>query len=228
MTRWFRSGFGLGLFAAGLAQAQPANITAGELALTHPVCYHVQGIPVTGWTQHYRESPQSDYWNSLLGGTGMLWGMHHYCWALIHLHRAQAAGVAPEQRRYMTEVAISDFYYVVNEAQKLRDPTSFRMLPELMHRIGEAHGQLGQVVQAMDAFEQSRRAKPDYWPPYVAQAQLMARHGLRKDAVTLLEQGLRVMPGEANIAAAYKRLGGDPASVKPLPAAAATPASAPQ
>lgn len=227
--RWFRNSLGLTLLAAGLAHAEPENITWGELALTHPVCYHTQAIPITGWTQYERQSPQSEYWNTVLGGTGMLWHMHHYCWALIHLRRAQAGGVPPQQRRYLTEVAISDFYYVVRQARRLPDPTSFRMLPEILYRIGDAYGQLGQIAQALDAFEQSRRVKPDYWPPYVGQADLMAKTGLRKDALAILERGLVLMPGDANIAAAYKRLGGNPANVRAAKATVPpTAASAPQ
>lgn len=229
--RWFRKGIGLALMAAGLAQAEPENITWGELALTHPVCYHTQAIPITGWTQYERQSPQSDRWNSLLGGQGMLWHMHHYCWALIHLRRAQAAHIPPHQRKYLTEVAISDFYYVVRQARRLPDPRSFRMLPEILYRIGDAYGQLGQISQAIEAYEQSRQAKPDYWPPYVGQAELMAKSGLRRDAMAVLERGLQIMPGEPNVAAAYKRLGGNPASVRPIiasspPAAASGSASA--
>lgn len=229
LMRWIRKGIGLALMATGVAQAEPENITWGELALTHPVCYHTQAIPLTGWVQYQRQSPQSDYWNGVLGGQGMLWAMHHYCWALIHLRRAQAGGVLPHQKKYLIEVAISDFHYVVNHARRLPDPTSFRMLPEILFRIGDAHGQLGQVAPALEAFEQSRRAKPDYWPPYVGQAELLARSGLRKDAMAILERGLQLIPGEPNIAAAYRKLGGNPASVKParesLPPAAA-PASA--
>jgi tetratricopeptide (TPR) repeat protein len=238
--KWIRNWVGLALLAvAGSAGAEPENITLSELALTHPICYHVQAIPVTGWTRLTRESPQSAYWNQRIGGQDMLWGMHHYCWALIHLRRAQAPGIEPRTRKYLREVAISDLHYVVREANKLRQPSSFVMLPELYYRIGDTHALLGNTAEAMVAFEQSRAVKPDYWPPYLGQAQMFEKAGMRKEARRLLEQGLQIMPGEPNLSAAYKRVGGDPSAVKPLQppataaaetaeAAASAAASAPQ
>lgn len=232
--RWMRRSVGVALLAASAVHAEPENITWGELALTHPICYHVGAIPLTGWSRIGRESPQSAHWNGLIGGEDMLWHMHHYCWALIHLRRAQAGNLPPHQRRYLIGVAIADFIYVVRQAQRLRQPSSFLLLPEILYRIGDAHLLVGETAQAIAAFEQSREVKPDYWPPYVAQAQLLEKVRMRKDALRLLERGLQIMPGEPNISAAFARLGGNPTSVRPLRPAAlsATPtaaaASAPQ
>lgn len=215
----------LAVLVAGTAHAEPENITWGELALTHPVCYHVQAIPITGWTKYARESPQSALWSAMLGGDDMLWSMHHYCWALIHLRRADAVGISPEVRKYLIGVAISDFHYVVRYAMRLPKPEVFLMLPELWHRIGDANALLGQTAAAIDAYEQARRVKPDYWPPYVGQAKLLEKGNMRKNAMRLLEQGLQLMPGEPNIAAAYVRMGGKPASVAPAASAVAPPAA---
>jgi len=206
----------MSLLAAGLAHAEPEDITMGDLALTHPICFHVQAIPITGWTRLARESPQSAYWNSIIGGTDMLWAMHHYCWALIHLRRAEGPAVSPEVRKYLREVAISDFYYVVRHAYRLPNPSSFLMLPELFHRIGDTDALLGNSAKAIAAFEQARTVKPDYWPPYLGHAQLLDKVGLRKNALGILERGLQIMPGEPNLGAAYKRMGGNPEMVRPL------------
>ncbi len=199
---------------------EPENMTWGELALTHPVCYHTQAIPLTGWVRLERESPQSEYWNRMLGGEGMLWGMHHYCWALINLHRAQAAGISTRDRDFLISSTIGDFRYVIRWANRLRDPASFRMLPELYFRLAESHAMLEQTAPALEAYEMARRVKRDYWPPYVGQAKLLEKAGMRGDALRLLEDGLRVMPGEPNLAALYARLGGKSAPVRPAPAAA--------
>lgn len=207
----------LSLLATSLAHAEPEDITLGDLALAHPICFHVQAIPITGWTRLARESPESAYWNARIGGIDMLWHMHHYCWALIHLRRAEGPGVTPETRKYLRGVAISDFYYVVRQAQRLPKPSSFLMLPEIVYRIGDTQALLGNTTAAIAAFEQSRAIKPDYWPPYLGHAQLLEKVGLRKEALRILEQGLQVMPGEANLSAAFKRLGGNPATVRQLP-----------
>lgn len=217
----------LSLLAAGLAHAEPEDITMGDLALTHPICFHVQAIPITGWTRLARESPQSAYWNAKIGGTDMLWAMHHYCWALIHLRRAEGSVVSHEVRKYLREVAISDFYYVVRFAQRLPNPSSFLMLPEMFHRIGDTEALLGNTAKAIVAFEQARAVKPDYWPPYLGHAQLLDKVGLRKNALRILERGLQIMPAEPNLSAAFKRMGGNPDLVRPLrPAAPVVPAPA--
>lgn len=213
----------LSLLAATLAQAEPEDITMGDLALTHPICFHVQAIPITGWQRLTRESPESGYWNARIGGIDMLWHMHHYCWALIHLRRAEGPGVPPETRKYLRGVAIADFYYVVRQAQRLPKPSSFLMLPEMLHRIGDTHALLGNTTAAITAFEQARAVKPDYWPPYLGHAQLLEKVGLRKEALRILELGLQVMPGEANLSAAFKRMGGNPAAVRPLARPVAVP-----
>lgn len=204
----------LSLLATGLAHAEPENISLGDLALAHPICFHVQAIPITGWTRLARESPESAYWNARIGGTDMLWGMHHYCWALIHLRRSEGPAVSPEERKYLRGVAISDFYYVVREAYKRPNPTSFLMLPEILYRIGETQVLLGNTSGAIASFEQARAVKPDYWPPYLGHAQMLEKVGLRKDALRVLERGLQIMPDEPTLSAAYKRMGGNPASVR--------------
>lgn len=205
------------IFAAVLtssALAQPENITAGELALTPPVCQDVQGIGVTGWTQHFRHSPRAPYWEGIMGST--FWAMHHYCWALVHLQRAKRSGVAPQLRAHMIRTAISDYYYVIKNAKP-----DFVLLPEIYYRAGEARVQLGEFADAVIEFEKSRAAKADYWPPYIAHAQILERLGKRREALEQIESALRLMPAEPNLNAAYVRLGGTPQPVRPAASAAA-------
>ena len=133
------------------------------------------------------------------------WAMHHYCWALVHLQRAGRPGVTRQDRDHMIRVAIRDFYYVVNEAQR-NGESRFVMLPELYFRAGEAYVQLQEYASALGEFEKSRTAKADYWPPYVAQAQVQMMLGMRDEARAILEEGLQVMPSEANLRAALDRL----------------------
>lgn len=191
------------MLAASAVMAQPQNMTPGEVALTHPVCEDAQGMP-SGWVQHYRHSPRAPYWESVLGKT--FWAVHHYCWALIHLQRASRPGLPKQQRDHMVRVAIRDFYYVINEAHR-NGEDRFALLPELYYRAGEAYVQLNEYPEAMAEFERSRQAKPDYWPPYLAQAQLHMRLGMRTKARELLEAGLQVMPGEPNLGEALRKLG---------------------
>lgn len=181
------------------ASAQVENITRGELALLPEVCMDVQAIPLTGWSQHYRESPRSGYWVSRLGKA--FWGMHHYCWALLHLQRAKQIGMPPQHKAHMIRTAIADFIYVIQNSD-----AKFVLMPELYYRIGMAHVQLQEPVNAMEAFEQSKAAKNDYWPAYVGLADVQASIGRRAEAIAILDEGLKLLPDEPNLLAARKRI----------------------
>jgi hypothetical protein len=185
------------------AHAQPINMTPGEVALTHPVCEDAQGMPA-GWVQHTRHSPRAPYWEGVMGKT--FWDVHHYCWALIHMQRAAQPGLPKQDRDHTIRVAIRDYYYVINQARRNGDER-FVLLPELFYRAGEAYVLLGEYPQAIAEYERSRKAKADYWPPYVAQAGLHQRLGMRAQARELLDAGLRLMPNEPNLLEAMKKLG---------------------
>lgn len=206
------------LHAGSARAAEPTNITAGELALTPSFCQDVQTI--NGWTQYSRESPRSPYWVSIMGKT--FWGMHHYCWALINIHRSRAAGLSPQQRHFMIQSAIADYIYVVRIA-----PPDFVLLPEIFHLIGEAHVMVDEYVPAIEAFQKSISLKADYWPPYEAHAKLLDRVGKRGEALSVLEAGLAVMPNEQRLLDLYVRLGGQPRKLRPAAPAPAAAASAP-
>lgn len=212
LMRNARRWLALSLVAPAGVLAQPANMTLGEVALTPPVCQDVQALP-TGWTQWSRESPRSPYWISIMGHS--FWDMHHYCWALIHLNRAQQVGQPRHHRAHMVRTAISDFYYVVKKAKP-----DFVLLPELYYRIGDAHILLGEFAQAVAAFDRSKSIKPDYWPPYVGHARVLETLGKREDARLVIANGLRQMPDEPELLEAYRRLGGNP---KDLPKSSPPP-----
>ncbi len=200
----------------------PTGITSGELALTHPVCYDVQGISLTGWVQHWRHSPQAPKWEALLGP--VFWDMHHYCWALIHLLRASRPGLTKQDRDFQHVRAINDFYYVINQALD-RGLKDFVMLPELYYRSGQSYIQTGDMGAALGEYDKAIAVKPDYWPAYLGKAEVFEKVGKRKDAREMLERGLQHAPGEPRLVAALAKLGGDSASTSPRPARPAAGAS---
>lgn len=182
----------------GQAAAQVDNITRGELALTPEICQDVQAIPITGWSKT-TPSPRAAKWIAMIGET--FWAMHHYCWALIGLQRAERAGTQSSARVFAIGVAVSDFYYVIQNS-----PPDFILLPEIYYRMGEARIQLGELAPALSDFAMSRRLKPDYWPPYVGEAKVLMAVGKRKEAQALLNEGLRLVPNEPNLMAALAKL----------------------
>lgn len=200
--------------------AEPTNITPGELALTPAFCQDVQTI--NGWTQYSRESPRAPFWIAKMGKT--FWGMHHYCWALINIHRSRAPGQSPQERSFKIQSAIADYYYVVRIA-----PPDFVLMPELYHLIGEAHVMDKEYALAIDAYLKSRRYKADYWPPYEGHAKVLEKLGKRVEARAVLAEGLALMPSEPRLLGMFKRLGGDLAKLPPprVPVAGALAGAAP-
>jgi hypothetical protein len=186
--------------------AYPKGVTPGELALTPPFCQDVQTM--NGWEQHVRESPRTAEWLSKMGKA--FWGMHHYCWAQINTNRANAAGVPRQQRAHLLQTAIDDYVYVLNISSR-----DFVLRPEILYLIGQVHVMLEQYPQAVEAFNASKALKADYWPPYLAQAQVLEKLNKRAEARAEIESGLRAMPGEPTLLVHFRRLGG---RVSDLPA----------
>ncbi len=177
---------------------------------------------------HYNTSPRAPGWVAQMGNS--FWAMHHYCWALINVHRARFPGVGAAQRRGLLESAIGDIGYVLKNS-----PPDFIMLPELYLRIGEISMLLGHTSQASDAYAKARELKPDYWPAYAQWAEVLIKLGMKDKAAVLLREGLSRMPQANVLQKLYRSIGGDPASIpvreaatdsKPAPEPASVASSA--
>lgn len=210
-----------GFPVAVLADFRPENVTAGEMARLPDYCEDVQGFRYGD--AYHNTSPRAPHWVAVMGQT--FWALHHYCWALIYIHRNQQAHLNQQQRADLMRRAIADIRYVIGHAKP-----DFILLPELYLRIGECQVNLKDYSAAEAAFRESRQVKPDYWPPYVRWADVLVLLGKRQEARELLEQALRLMPAERALFAPYQKLGGKPGSfVASLPPPAQTvgaPASA--
>lgn len=175
----------------------PTNITAAEIALLPPFCAHTQSFEMRG-----NPSAPTDEQRRLLALMGpTLWDMHHYCWALVNMHRADGAVGNRAQRRYLLEWAIKDCFYVIKQA-----PANFVLLPEIFTRVGDLYVLLDQVAEAMPHFERAIELKPDYWPPYVRLAEINLSIGRRAAAEGLLKQGLEAMPDEPHLTKALAQI----------------------
>jgi tetratricopeptide (TPR) repeat protein len=197
------------------ALASPENITDGELALTPPYCQDVQTIRYGDATTN--TSPRAKYWVSLMGKS--FWALHHYCWGLINLRRAQMPGVRPEIKTGLLTSVANDYMYVIHNSTP-----DFVLLPEIYTRLGEVQLLRSLPGQADEAFEQARRLKPDYWPAYSRWADVLIRAGQKSQARQLVEEGLRQAPDAKALRDQYRKLGGDPDEVASL--AKATPPAA--
>ena len=180
------------------------GITPGELALTPEFCQDVQTI--NGWSKS-RPSPRAPHWIGLMGEN--FWHMHHYCWAMIGLHRAEAAGLTPMDRHWLIKQAVADYRYII-----INSTPDFVLLPEVYTRMGDAQLLMGDVGGAYDSFSRAREIKPDYWPPYAKWAAVLIKINKTSEAKELVEAGLRHSPDAAPLREQYRKLGGDPQTVQ--------------
>lgn len=208
------------LVATGVHAAKPADWSEGEVALAGPYCIDTMGFKY-GDSSH-NTSPRAAHWVGLMGQG--FWAMHHYCWAMVNMRRAQVTMMPASQRRYLIGSAIDDLNYVLKST-----PPGFVMRPEVHLRIGDAQALLGVQAQAIVSYTAARNANPDYWPAYQRMAEVLLGLKQTEQARGMLREGLTRVPGSVVLQNLYKRVGGDPAEfvAAAQAAQAASAASAP-
>ncbi len=210
------------LIGADARADKPRNWTEGELALLPSYCRDTQGFAHT--QSGPQRSPRAEHWIALMGET--FWSMHHYCWGLMNLNRAQMAGVPRQQREFLIGTSIDDYQFVLRTLRP-----DFPLLPEVLTRIGQAHLLLKQYDAASAAFMRAREVKPDYWPPYVDWAEAQLQLGLTAGARQTMEAALNYLPDEPRVLALAQRSGMGAEAIAAAQRAArqrAAAASAPQ
>lgn len=217
------------LTAANALAQKPPDTSAGEIALLPAYCPDTMGFNYGD--AYTNTSPRAAHWVGLMGKS--FWAMHHYCWGLIKYRRATSGLVPSQVRLGYLQSALNEWDYVLRNSS-----ADFVMLPEIYLRLGETHVQLKSYGPASAAFDESRRHKPDYPPPYLRWAEVLVMIGNKKGALAHLELGLRQAPTAPDLLAQYKRLGGNaegfikalpalPASAPAMPASAADRSAAP-
>lgn len=190
-------------------QAGPQTLTAGEMAMLPTYCPDTMGFGYGDAS--FNTSPRAGYWVGLMGKS--FWHMHHHCLGILKIRRSSQPGVAAHLRRGLLESAVDEFNYVIEHSTP-----NFVMLPEVFRMRGDTLLKLGRLSEAGNSYADARRIKPDYAPAYINWADALVSTGLRKTAVTLLEDGLRAAPDSKELRASYAKVGGNvDAFVKALP-----------
>lgn len=198
----------------------PNGVTWGELALLPEFCADAQGILYGD--QSYNTSPRAAKWVGMMGEG--FWAIHHYCYALANVRRAESAGVSAQVRSHLYLKATQDYIYTLNNSA-----ADMVLVPEILVRLGEAHLKLGDPGQAFSAFEKARQKKPDYWPAYSRWVEVLMRLNKRNEARDLAELGLRHAPNSEVLRQQFDAMGGDYRKVVPINAPSMVMApSAPQ
>jgi tetratricopeptide (TPR) repeat protein len=225
------------LLPASANAGKPEEWTDAEVNMAAPYCMDTMGFRYGDAT--HNTSPRAAHWVSIMGQT--FWAMHHYCWAMVNLNKAQRASMPSAQKKNLRETAINDIRYVLGHA-----PEGFIMLPEIYTTMGNTYLLLGNARNAEKAYKAAIKAKPDYWPPYARWAEyLLIRANARDDARSIVREGLTQVPASKTLLSLWKELGGGPlpppvekpgaaaanpvapADEEPTPSAAPHPASTP-
>ena len=192
----------LSVLACGISpiSAQPEGTTAGEIALLPEFCRDKE------WAGSFVPPERKTYWRGIMGQS---WeGIHHYCWALVHVRRATSRSMAPEMRTHLLNVAVSDYHYAIENSA-----SDFVLAPEMLLKMGEAHVLLRNYPAAVAAFERSMLSNPQYWPAYQRLADVYVKTKLPQRARQVLIDGLRVLPQQPQLLAMLKDLGGKPPEI---------------
>lgn len=190
------------LFSSSANAGKPEEWTAAEVNMAAPYCIDTMGFGYGD--SSYNTSPRASHWVSIMGRS--FWAMHHYCWALINLNRAQRASMPSREKRHLRETAVGDLRYVVNHSAR-----DFIMLPEIFTTLGNTYLLLGDVRNAERSFKSAIGARPDYWPPYARWAEyLLIRGNFREEARSVVREGLTHVPGSKTLLGLWRELGGGP------------------
>ena len=214
MKRTFATAVAIALLAfSATALAQPDNITQAEIAMLPVYCPDTQTFGQGGrrWgDQPYNWSPNAPKWVDMMGKG--FFAMHHYCWTLIRLRRAERPGTPPVIQQGHREAALGDISFVIQNT-----PPDFIMLPEIYTKRGEVLLLLKRDPEANEAFATARSLKPDYWPAYFHWAEYLRQRGQKAKAKSLVEEGLSYSPGAKPLEQLLVTLGGNPAKVRAAP-----------
>ena len=194
------------LFSATTFAGKPENVTEEEKALLPSYCMDTYSFSKYG--DGYKNAPNVPKWVGMMGDA--FWAMHHYCWALINLNRAQKPTMPAGTRQLTREYAIGDMQYVINNAAP-----DFVLLPEIYTKIGEVQLNLDRPRDAQVAFVKAQSLKPDYWPPYYRWGDYLRRTGRKKEAREVVEEGLSYSPQSKLLRGLLTELGGDPTTIQP-------------
>lgn len=125
----------------------------------------------------------TQYWLQQLGDPFK--SMHHYCWALIALNRANRFSATQQEKRHNYGSAVSDIDFVLRYAGD-----DFVLMPEILTRRAEALVKLDEHAGAERDLERAIRIKPDYWPAYAALAESFKAQGKQSRAIQVLKEGI--------------------------------------
>jgi len=193
---------------------QEFTVTREELALMPTYCTAVEG--------KFVGLPQPE--DSPLRGTipASCPALHHYCDALKAMVRADRNRA---ESRYWLNLAVDDFKGMVADWEH-RAPTC-TVRPDLYTNLGNALLRQNKASAGMAVmnFNKALELKKDFLPAYYALSDVYLDTGKKKEALGVIEEGLKYVPDSKGLLRRFRELGG---KTPPTPIAKANPPLPPQ
>lgn len=133
------------------------------------------------------DQAQINHWYSVMGKP--FHHMHHYCWGLMKLNRAQYLARSDQVRNFYFGSSIQEFDYVLE-----RSPEDFVLRAEILTKKGQGLIGLGRGPFAVPILESAIELKPEYWPAYVQLSDYYKNSGKLDMAREVLEKALSRSP----------------------------------
>jgi tetratricopeptide (TPR) repeat protein len=173
------------LYGTAYASAPP-DITSEEVALLPTYCPYTQSFK-PGISMGANNHPKAQAWLNTIGPS--FWHLHHYCWALIQINRAEKLSTPEQLKNGYRKSAIGNMDYVIRNS-----PADLVLLPEIYTWIGRMELKLKQPEQARNSFEKAKSSKVDYWPAYYHWAEHLYSTNDHTEALRITIDGLSHAP----------------------------------
>jgi tetratricopeptide (TPR) repeat protein len=166
--------------------ANGINPKQSELALLPEYCMYTYGSYTK--EKYLDPSPRMKYWESVNGPDQL--HMHHYCYSLIWLSRAQRERSSANLRTKYYESALNEIAYPI---RNLIEP-KYRLLPEIYTNQGIALTGVKRYDEANASFENAIKADPSYVRAYGFAAENRYAQQKKAEAKSWAQRGLELDP----------------------------------
>ena len=169
---------------APAAEVAAVEVTKQDLPLLPEFCRHVQVISKNTELSY---SPEAARWVAYMGNG--FWAMHHYCWGLVRLMRADKAGMSATERKYWRETSVGEFDYVLENTGQ-----DFVMRADVLAKRGDVLRQLARYREAAEAFREAIALRSNYEAAYYGLADTLWAQGDAAEALAVIDGAMAQMP----------------------------------
>ena len=164
----------------GVDLARPA--TDEDFAVLPPYC---KTRTLSGETR-YVDPSLKKLWMDRFGSDFQ--HVHHYCWGLFYVYKAHKTFNKGERNAFLG--------YAIGEMQYTQKHTSPQLVlqPKISYDIGKIREELDDNAGAIQDYYKCIKLNPKIATPYAAISDLFKKQNNTKEALAILEQGLKYKP----------------------------------